>query len=53
LLQLIIINLEADPGDRVEVDEPIAQIETDKVSVLSWSGMSIFVCVVSVDHVWN
>lgn len=21
----------ADPGDRVEVDEPIAQIETDKV----------------------
>jgi pyruvate/2-oxoglutarate dehydrogenase complex dihydrolipoamide acyltransferase (E2) component len=23
--------LRADPGDRVEVDEPIAQIETDKV----------------------
>lgn len=21
----------ADPGDRVEIDEPIAQIETDKV----------------------
>lgn len=24
--------LVADPGDRVEVDEPIAQIETDKVT---------------------
>jgi len=23
----------ADPGDRVEVDEPIAQVETDKVCV--------------------
>ena len=36
LLILIIISLIscfelADPGDRVEVDEPIAQIETDKV----------------------
>ena len=24
--------LVAEPGDRVEVDEPIAQIETDKVT---------------------
>jgi len=23
----------ADPGDRVEIDEPIAQVETDKVCV--------------------
>lgn len=28
---LIVDKLGAEPGDRVEVDEPIAQIETDKV----------------------
>lgn len=28
---LIVDKLRAEPGDHVEVDEPIAQIETDKV----------------------
>lgn len=26
----------ADAGDRVQVDEPIAQIEIDKVQILKW-----------------
>lgn len=26
----------ADAGDSVQVDEPIAQIETDKVQILKW-----------------
>lgn len=30
----------AEPGDRVEVDEPIAQIETDKVA---WKKTFVFV----------
>lgn len=30
-----ILILGTEPGDRVEMDEPIAQIETDKVLVLS------------------
>lgn len=25
--------LKTEPGDRVEIDEPIAQIETDKVTI--------------------
>ncbi|KAG6511680.1 hypothetical protein ZIOFF_029757 [Zingiber officinale] len=32
-LGLILLVLETEPGDRVEVDEPIAQIETDKVTI--------------------
>lgn len=28
-----LFNVETEPGDRVAVDEPIAQIETDKVSL--------------------
>lgn len=27
-------NWETEPGDRVEIDEPIAQVETDKVLLL-------------------
>lgn len=44
---LILYILQPEPGDRVEVDEPIAQIETDKVltkfivCILQWSFSSI------------
>jgi hypothetical protein len=33
--------MSAGPGDRVNVDEPIAQIETDKV--LCWNKLQMFV----------
>lgn len=33
--------MRAEPGDSVKVDEPIAQIETDKV--LFWSNILVFV----------
>lgn len=35
----------AEPGDRVNVDEPIAQIETDKV--LCWNNMQMLVWKIS------
>lgn len=40
-MQLIRIDW-ADPGDRVEVDEPIAQIETDKVLFFESNCISLF-----------
>jgi len=38
----IVDKLGAEPGDRVEIDEPIAQIETDKVYLLQSYSNIVF-----------
>ena len=42
LMWPIVDKLGAEPGDRVEIDEPIAQIETDKVYLLRSYSNIIF-----------